>query len=115
GLGGACSATCRTNLGSLALLPLGDRDPIDVDGLLRLLARDPRARILDRNALDPDGNVEPRDHTPEDRVVRRQTLPIRAGDDEELTAPAVRLAGVGHRERSRRVLLLARVFVLDRV
>ena len=50
------------------------------------------------------GRVEPFGHRAEQAVLRRQRGAVRPGDDEELAAVGVRLAGVGHRERADRVL-----------
>src|SRR5262245_7463461 len=78
---------------------LADRDLLDVDGLLRLLALDACRGVLDRQILDPLGDVQAFDHHPEDRIrgTRVQVVPRVAGDEEELAAAGVR-SGVGHRE-----------------
>src|SRR6185436_3493895 len=79
---------------------LADRDLLDVDGLLRLLALDAGGGILDRQLLDPLGDVQALDHHPEDRVrgVRVEVVPGVARDEEELTSAGIGAAVVGHRE-----------------
>src|SRR5438132_647662 len=94
----------------------GDPHRVDVDGHLRLLARQARALVLDRELLDPRGNVETLDHMAEHRVVRLrvEVVSLRSRDEEELAAARVR-AGVRHRERAGPIGLLAGELVGNRV
>src|SRR6266540_6349854 len=95
---------------------LADRDLLDVDGLLRLLARDAGRGVLDRQLLDPLGDVQALDHHPEDcvRGTRVEVVPGVARDKEELAAAGIG-PGVGHREGPGAVGLVAGELVGDRV
>src|SRR5215211_2962020 len=75
---------------------LADRHLLDVDGPRRLLALDAGGGVLDRQLLDPLGDVQALDHHPEDRVcgTRVEVVPGVARDEEELAAAGIRTAFV---------------------